>query len=51
MDKSGKKYLDLYSDPVDNPTPVSETGLAGFWSDCPTRISQEKWGTEEGVVY
>jgi SAM-dependent methyltransferase len=42
------KYLDLYPDQQDNPTPVkAEGGLSGFWSILPQDHSAKTWGINE----
>ncbi len=42
------KYLDLYPNDQDNPTPVkAEGGLSGFWSVLPQDHSAKTWGINE----
>ncbi len=44
MEKNEIEYLDLYENPLHNPTPVKKTtGLAGLWAALPTEESEQKW--------
>lgn len=49
MSEKGLKYVEIYGNSQDDPTPVkTEGGLSGFWADLPKDHSAQKWKIEDG---